>query len=88
MCSQRLGKVKEDEDETRWQNVNSMQESDYSTEENKRKLIRESFKIDENDIWKQDKKRRSNQNVPERLFGSGVASKTLLKNKCLRICNP
>ena len=36
--------------------VNSMQESDYPTEESKRKFIHESFKIDENEILNRDKK--------------------------------
>ena len=36
--------------------VNSMQESDFPTEESKRKFIRDSFKIDENEILNRDAK--------------------------------
>ena len=41
-----------DEDETPSETKNSMQESDYPTEESKRKFIWESFKIDKNEIWR------------------------------------
>ena len=46
----------EDEDETTSENVTSIQESDYPTEESKGKFIRKSFKIDENEILHQDEK--------------------------------
>ena len=36
------------------ESVNSLQESDFPTEESKRKLIKESFKIDENKIFNRD----------------------------------
>ena len=36
--------------------VNSIQESDFSTEESKIKFIKDSFKIDENEILKRDAK--------------------------------
>ena len=45
-----------EEDETPSETVNSIQESDYPTEESRRKFIRESFKIDENEILNQDEK--------------------------------
>ena len=38
------------------ENVNTVGESDYHTEESKRKFIHESFKIDENKILNQDEK--------------------------------
>ena len=44
------------EDETPLETVNSMQESDYPTKESWRKFIRESFKIDENEILNSDEK--------------------------------
>ena len=46
----------EDEDETTSENVTSIQESDYPTEESKGKFIRKSIKIDENEILHQDEK--------------------------------
>ena len=33
-------------------------------------------------------KRGSDQNIPGRLFGSGVTFETLKENKYLRICKP
>ena len=36
--------------------MNYIQESDYPTEESKKKFICESFKIDENEVLKQDEK--------------------------------
>ena len=36
--------------------VNSMQESDFPTEESRRKFIKDSFKIDENEILNRDAK--------------------------------
>ena len=39
-----------------FRNVNSMQESDYPTEESKKKFIHENLKIDENQILNQDQK--------------------------------
>jgi len=36
--------------------INSVQESDFPTEESKRKFIRDSFKIDENEISNRDAK--------------------------------
>ena len=38
------------------ESVNSLQESDFSTEERKRKFIKDSFKIDENEILNRDAK--------------------------------
>ena len=40
--------VSDDEEEVTSETINTLQESDYPTEESKRKFIRESFKIDEN----------------------------------------
>ena len=45
-----------DEDKTPSETVNSVQESDYPTEERKRKFIWESFKIVENKILNRDEK--------------------------------
>ena len=45
-----------DRDEMGSENVNTVGESDYHTEESKRKFIHESFKIDENKILNQDEK--------------------------------
>ena len=36
--------------------VNSLQESDFPTEESRRKFIKDSFKIDENEILNRDAK--------------------------------
>ena len=36
--------------------INTVQESDYPTEESKRKFIRESFKLDEKEILNRDEK--------------------------------
>ena len=49
--------MKQDEDETPSENVNSMQESDYPTKESTWKFIHESFKIDENEILNRDEKK-------------------------------
>ena len=38
------------------ESVNSLQESDFSTEESKRKFIKDSFMIDENEILSRDAK--------------------------------
>ena len=38
--------------------INTVQESDYPTEENKRKFISESFKLDENEILNRDEKEK------------------------------
>ena len=38
------------------ESVNSLQESDFPTEESRRKFIKDSFKIDENEILKRDEK--------------------------------
>ena len=46
--------VGQDEDETFTETINSVQESDYFTEDSKRKFICESFKIDESEILNQD----------------------------------
>jgi len=40
------------EDQT--EEINSVQESEYATEESKRRFIKESFKIDENEILNRD----------------------------------
>ena len=40
--------VSDDEEEVTSETINTLQESDYPTEESKREFIRESFKIDEN----------------------------------------
>ena len=47
-----------DEEEVRdsQKTVNSMEEADYLTEESKRKFIKDSFKIDENEILNRDAK--------------------------------
>ena len=49
---------KPDEEEVRdsQETFNSMQEVDYPTEESKRKFIKDSFKIDENEILNRDAK--------------------------------
>ncbi len=41
----------EDEDETLAETINSIQESDNSTEENKRKFTHEKFQRDENEMF-------------------------------------
>ena len=46
--------VSDDEKEVTSETINSVQESDYPTEESKRKFICKSFKIDENKILNQD----------------------------------
>ena len=46
----------EDEDKTLAGKMKDIQESYHPTEENKKKLIRESFKKDENEILNQDEK--------------------------------
>jgi len=38
------------------ESVNSLQESDFPTEESRRKFIKDSFKIDENEILNRDEK--------------------------------
>ena len=48
--------VSDDEEEVTSETINTMQESDYPTEESKRKFIRESFKIDENEMLNRDEK--------------------------------
>ena len=48
--------VSDDEEEVTSETINSVQESDYLTEESKRKFICKSFKIDENKILNQDEK--------------------------------
>ena len=49
-----------DEEEvcTSQESVNSLQESDFPTEESRRKFIKESFKMDENEILNRDAKRK------------------------------
>ena len=46
----------EDDVKTLAEAMNYIQESDYPTEESKKKFICESFKIDENEILNQDEK--------------------------------
>ena len=46
----------EDENTTLAEMMNCVQELDYPTEESKKELIHESFKIDENRILNQDEK--------------------------------
>ena len=48
--------VDTEEDETPSETANSIKESDYPTEESRRKFIRQSFKIDENEILNRDEK--------------------------------
>ena len=66
----------EDENTTLAEMMNCVQELDYPTEESKKELIHESFKIDENEISNRDEKHKGevNQNVPGKLLDSGVAS--------------
>ena len=48
--------IDNDEEEVLQEVINTVQESDYPTEESKRKFICESFKLDENEILNRDEK--------------------------------
>ena len=74
----------EDENTTLAETMNCVQELDYPTEESKKELIHESFKIDENSILNQDEKlEEETVKLFEDKF-SGLAE-TFWRNRCFGI---
>ena len=74
----------EDENTTLAETMNFVQELDYPTEESKKELIHESFKIDENSILNQDEKlEEETVKLFEDKF-SGLAE-TFWRNRCFGI---
>ena len=78
----------EDDVKTLAEAMNYIQESDYPTEESKKKFICESFKIDENEVLKQDEKMK--EEAVKMFLDNFLVLALYLKhyNRCLIICHP